>query len=405
MGDIHLLVMPSWYPTPTDPLAGIFFREQAIATRKAGLPVRVAVPQRFLSNFLYRRARKILPLAEQTQEDGVPVYRWSIGVGWGGRFPAWMQYRLFLWGGEYCFRRYIAEQGMPDLIHVHSILWAGVLAAYLKRRYRVPFVVTEHSSAYHERLVSRFERQLTTDVLRMADVRTFVSPRLGEEMDAQFGTAASPWVWTPNLVERRFRLGSGKREPAPGAPFVFLSVGSLVWYKEYPTLLRAFAQRFAGDIDTRLRVVGHGPLGAELKILASDLGISAQVDFLGMLDREQVLAQMHDADALVHASPFETFGVVLVEALACGLPVVAASEGGPRAIINDSNGILTPPGDPSALGQAMVELRSRIADYDASAISDDCIRRFGETAVVERLLRLYAGVLDRTSAALSGASR
>lgn len=385
-------MMPSWYPTPGEPLAGVFFRELAIATRAAGFPVRVAVPQRYLSSRLYRERGRVLPAVEQSEEDNIPVYRWSIGVGGGGRFPLAVQYRLFLWGGEYCFRRYVLEEGTPDLIHAHSILWGGVLAAHLKVRYGIPFVVTEHSSAYQQNLVSAFERRLTTRVLEAADARTFVSAQLAGAMEANFGTVTRPWIWTPNMVDTRFRPRGEKRDLKKGQ-FVFLSIGFLVGHKGHRILLGAFARQFAGDASTRLRIAGDGPLRAELEGLAKELEISAQVDFLGALSRDQTLAEMQNADALVHASPFETFGVVLIEAMACGIPVIAASKGGPESIIHAENGILVPPEDPEVLGQAMDRLRSTINDYDSRIIREDCLHRFGEAPSMERLREVYANVL------------
>jgi glycosyltransferase involved in cell wall biosynthesis len=389
---MHVLVLPSWYPTDADPLAGVFFREQVNALRQAGLDVRVAVPQRYLSSRLYREARKVLPLIERAEEDDVPVYRWSMGVGFGGRFPAALQYRISLLAAEYSFRRYVAEQGMPELIHAHSILWGGVFAAHFKQRFDIPFVVTEHSTAYYDGVVSPFELRLSARVLAGADARTVVSPQLGEQLEAEFGAAARPWSWLPNLVERRFIPADRPRREAVCDRFVFLAIGSLVERKGYPVLLRAFAQAFPEAGDTRLRIAGDGPLRADLERLAAELGIAERVDFLGPCDRDVVLAEIQRADALAHAAPFESFGVIFVEALACGLPIVAASSGGAHAIIHPGNGILTPPDDVASLARGMLELRAKIANYDADVISRECHARFGEAAYVEHVRQLYATV-------------
>jgi glycosyltransferase involved in cell wall biosynthesis len=390
--ELHVLLMPSWYPTADEPIAGVFFREQAHATRAAGLRVRVAVPEQYSVRRMFRRFGRVTPVIDRTDDDGIPTSRWGICYG-PDLSPQGVRSRSFLLGGEYCFRRYLAEHGMPDLIHAHSILWAGVLAAHLKRRYGVPFVVTEHSSAYREGIVGAFQRRLSAEVLRAADVRTFVSPQLGEQMEADFGEVVRPWRWTPNLVDERFRPTERGRSSLTHEPFVFLSVGMLVWYKGYPDLLHAYAERFAGNGATRLRIVGDGPLRSELEQLAAELGIAAQVDFLGVLDREQVLSEMQAADALVHPSPFETFGVVLVEALACGLPVVVASEGGPRSIVHEGNGMLTPPRDRKALADAMARMRDKAASYDTRAIREDCLRRFSSRAVVDLFMSAYEEAL------------
>ena len=93
-------------------------------------------------------------------------------------------------------------------------------------------------------------------------------------------------------------------------------------------LLRAFAERFAGDPSVRLGIGGDGPERGRLHELAGSLAIAEQVDWLGALDRDGVRQAMCEADAFVLPSRLETFGVVVIEALACGLPVVATRSGG-----------------------------------------------------------------------------
>lgn len=394
--ELHLLVMPSWYPTQEDAVAGSFFREQAIALRAHGLGVRVAAPEQFPLRVMRARFGQTFLKTNSYVDDGVPTYRWAM---WGcpGRYSERLRYQWFLRMGVQCFRRYVEEQGMPDLIHAHSVLWGGALAEHIRARFGVPFVVTEHSSGYREGLVTPFERHVTASVLSAADVRTYVSPQLGAEMEAEYGQTGRPWKWTPNLVNPQFRPRCRRPAANLDVPFIFLSVGMLVGYKGYLDLLHAFAMRFLGDLGVQLRIVGEGPLHVELYRLAEELGISQQITFLGLLSREAVLAEMQAADALVHPSPYETFGVVLIEALACGLPVVAASEGGPETIIHERSGLLVPPRDHAALADAMVQMRENVTAYCPRTISEDCQRRFGTRSVVEGLVLIYREVLSLNS--------
>jgi glycosyltransferase involved in cell wall biosynthesis len=182
-----------------------------------------------------------------------------------------------------------------------------------------------------------------------------------------------------------------------GNRFRFLSVGFLVEGKNHAGLLRAFAAQFRGGSDVELRIGGDGPLRASLEKLASQLGVVDQVTFLGRLTRPEVLRQMQVCDGFVLPSDYETFSVVLIEALACGTPVVATACGGPEHIMREQDGILVPPRDPIALGQAMREMVRTLHSYDSEGMRRSCIERFGRDALVERLNRVYHEVLVRSA--------
>ena len=92
-------------------------------------------------------------------------------------------------------------------------------------------------------------------------------------------------------------------------------------------------------------------------------------------------------------SHIETFGVVLAEALACGLPVIATHSGGPQSIVTEADGLLVPPADVPALADALRTMREQSARYDSADIRARCRARFGEAAVVSQLAAIYADVL------------
>ena len=182
--------------------------------------------------------------------------------------------------------------------------------------------------------------------------------------------------------------------PAPGPDVTILACGRLTRQKDYPTLLRAFAQlRGAGAI--RLDVLGEGELRGELEATARALGVAERVRFLGF--RDDPYRHMRRADIFVLSSRWEGFGMVLVEAMAMGAPVVATDcPHGPAEIVEDGRtGLLVPPGRPDALAGALQRfiddpaLRARLA-----AAGEVRARDFGSDAVgaafAERL-RAFAG--------------
>ncbi len=387
---MHILIIPSWYPRPDNPIRGIFFREQAEALSNAGYQVGVIAPPQLRSLRLLRRSLTGWPHRVACQvENGIPVYRYH---GWA--LPRMRRGNRYLWmrAGQVLFRRYVAEHGTPHIVHAHSALMGGVLAAALKRRYSLPYVLTEHSSAYARGRIRSWEVPLIKEALSAADERIFVSPHLGELLESLYGRVARPWVWIPNMVNSMFGPAPEPGPPQRSGPFRFLHVALMNENKGQSDLLKAFARRFKGDLGVQLRIGGDGPISQDLEQLSQELGLSGQVVFLGMLSRQQVVAEMQSADAFVLSSHYETFGAVVIEALACGKPVVATACGGPSYTIHKGNGLLVPPKDVDRLAQAMADLRDNISSYDSNAIRADCLSRFGEEAVVARLSDLYEGI-------------
>lgn len=385
----HILLIPSWYATAANPVRGSFFREQALALARAGHRVGVIAPNlrsvRELPAGLAGAARGIA----LRDDDGVPTYGLEGAQLLPGLKPA--NDRAWVLAGRKLFARYVAEQGQPDILHAHATFMGGIIGAQLKRESGVPLVITEHSTVYQRRPIPEFQLREARSALTESDARLVVSPQLGESMERVIGPEACPWEWVPNMVDSAFLAAEVPASRPPG-PFRFLNVAFLQEKKGHPELLAAFAQRFAGDRSVELRIGGDGPQREALREMATSLGIAEQVVWLGALDRAGVLAEMLAADAFVLSSLIETFGVVVVEALACGVPVVATRSGGPECIIGDGDGLLVPAADSTALGEAMERLKLDRADYDSHAIRRRCAERFGEAALVGALDRVYARI-------------
>jgi glycosyltransferase involved in cell wall biosynthesis len=291
------------------------------------------------------------------------------------------------------FRRYVDRFGYPDIIHAHGALPAGRLAASIAQRTGIPYVLTEHSTAYSRGTIRPWQDALIRQVLRQAASRIVVSPDLGRRLEARYHAVACPWQWIPNVVSPIFRPAHQQRPATTNQRFRFLNVALLTAKKGHDVLLRAAAQMLPSNSDFELRIVGEGPCRRQLTNLAERLGVASRLTFLGTLDRRQVAAEMQSAQCFVLPSRHETFGVVLIEALACGLPVIASACGGPECIVEKSDGILVPPDDVAALARAMEQLRRTAADYPPELLQRRCLQRFGEQTVARQIAGVYARLL------------
>lgn len=139
----------------------------------------------------------------------------------------------------------------------------------------------------------------------------------------------------------------------------------------------------------RLVVGGGGTIRAELEALASRSGVGRQVVFLGAIPRDAVRSAMWAADAFVLASHAENFGVVLIEALTTGLPLISTRCGGPEDIVTPEVGLLRAPGDEDGLAEALLTMRSEAQSYDRRALRAIAVERYGYASVGTRLREFY----------------
>ena len=388
---LKILVLPSWYPDSSNDIDGSFFREQGIALAKRGVKVGVIHPR--LRSL--RRPATILtgPNGITIQNDeGVQTFR-SHGMAWFPRMPRlsrwyWIRHGLRL------FEQYINDHGMPDIVHVHSMLNAGVLALELHRRHGVPYLITEHSAAFSRNLLSDEQMVLASSVATHAQRRFAVSKPFCELLIDQLGDGAGEWEEMPNIVNQAFLEHELQRRSQKKQSFRFLTIALLTENKATANLLQSFAMQFAGQDGVYLDIGGDGPERPRLESQATELGIQEQVRFLGSLSRAQVRGAMADADVFVLPSHYETFGVVVVEALALGKPVIATRCGGPESIIKSGDGVLVPTHDVDALAKAMAEVFANVGQYDPVDIRKRCRQRYSEDTVVARLTKVYREVVE-----------
>jgi L-malate glycosyltransferase len=171
----------------------------------------------------------------------------------------------------------------------------------------------------------------------------------------------------------------------------------LIAVKAVDLLLQAFAdllKQLPGKA-LQLDIVGKGPLRSSMELLCKQLKINKFVNFYGLLDHRAVAAKMQASQCLVLSSTIETFGVVLAEAMACGIPAIATDCGGPSDLITPETGLLAPVGDVEAYTACMKRMVEHYHGYDAYTIRQSAVRRFGHENVCKRWIDLYKQALRK----------
>jgi glycosyltransferase involved in cell wall biosynthesis len=195
-------------------------------------------------------------------------------------------------------------------------------------------------------------------------------------------------VEIPNGVDTHTFIQRSPRSGREVSTITF--VGRLDRYKGVDFLLEAFKRVLSGNSNSRLLIVGAGPDEALLKKTSVTLNLQEHVDFMGR--QEDVLSVLSDTDVFVLPTLSEGMSNVLLEAMACGLPVVATAVGGNCDLISDRhNGILVPPGDPHALNEALIEilhnttLAQQLGDEARKTVED----HYSLESIADSYLQLY----------------
>ncbi|HCB99741.1 MAG TPA: hypothetical protein DEP42_00740 [Ruminococcaceae bacterium] len=370
---MKIFMLPSWYATEDKPLLGIFFTEQARALIRAGHQVYILYPD--LRFRLYG-----LPTGIHSFAGDVPGYFdrcRSFTPFWEqGRWPQreWMLNRLY--------KLAVKQWGKPDLLHLQSCKM-GIEALWLGQKYHLPLVYTEHFTGVMTSLKGPLRTQLRK-TLEGASQAIAVS----EELKLRMQEFRADTRYIPNMVD------SSSFTPAKSqhSGFVFGTLCNLVARKRIDLLLRAFA---AADLSNSfLCIGGDGPERRSLEKLAHALKIADRVIFCGRVSRADVCHFYQGCDCIVSTSDIETFGMTLIEALSCGIPILSTKSGGPESIvIPGQNGQLIPCNDEKSLKNGLIQMASY--KFDKHHLRADCIARFGEKAVVAQITAVYQQAVRR----------
>lgn len=230
----------------------------------------------------------------------------------------------------------------PDVIHAHTLGFDSEIGAWLKGRLHVPLVVTTHGSDTSIP-IERGRGAELKPLCDRADMIVAVSSVLAGKVRA-CGTGTPISVILNGFDQRALPEVGGERG------HTLIQVGSLQEQKRVHVTVRAFAQVRERYPNAYLTLAGSGPDRAKLEALCRELGISGAVRFLGTIPNREVLAEMSKARFFILPSVREGFGIVYLEAMACGCVTIGTEgEGIADLIASGKNGFLVPPDDPEAI--------------------------------------------------------
>jgi glycosyltransferase involved in cell wall biosynthesis len=300
----------------------------------------------------------------------------------------------------------------PDLVHIETPFIAHYRGSALARALRVPVIETYHT--YFEEYLHHYVPLMPRAVMRLVARRFTVAQcnvldalvvpsRAMEQALLDYGVQCPMHIIPTGMEMDRFAGGDGQRFRAqlgiaPGQP-VLVHVGRIAHEKNIDFLFRMFAIVVRAKPGAVFVVAGEGPALASCKAYVRSLGLAQQVRFVGYLSRERELLDCYRAgDLFVFSSKTETQGLVLLEAMALGVPVVSTAHMGTADILNPQRGAHIATDDENEFATIVVRLledapRRAVMSIEARAYA----ATWSATAMADRLAGLYSAVVDEAS--------
>lgn len=380
----HILWLASWYPDEVSPYNGDFIQRHARAV--AGHHPITVIYMAQHGPGVDMPASRILTTTTGNLTEIIIYFKYKkTGIGLLDRlrynFKYFRHYREFL-------QQYISEKGRPHLVHVHIPMKAGRMAVWLQDKLGIPYIITEHSSAYSNEVPDNYQsrgayyRRWVKLIFERALAVTTVSQTLGDRLTELF--AIKDLHIVPNVADTRHFHFS----PRIPEKFRFLHASTMDHPKNVEGILRTLSGLKNIRQDWECVMLGWDT--PELKKLSASLQLDRHITWKGVVTYQQVAAEMQQASALLMFSRYENLPCVILESLCCGLPVITSAVGGIPEVVNASNGMLVSPGDEEQLLQAMLQFMQHPGKFDHAAIAEHARQLFSYDVVGKQFMTLYA---------------
>ncbi|PWT70906.1 MAG: hypothetical protein C5B59_19175 [Bacteroidetes bacterium] len=284
-------------------------------------------------------------------------------------------------------KEYIDENGLPSLVHVHIPMKAGIIAKWINKRWSIPYVLSEHSSAYYESIPGNYftrnlyYRKSVSSIFKHAKAVTTVSQKLMDRLSSLF-LCNHPTVIN-NVVDTDLFYFRESHPPR----FRFFHASTMEHPKNVEGILRVLSQ--LKSIRTDWECIMAGWETPELRQLSSELKLDSFIQWKGVISYAKVAAEMQQSSALLMFSRYENSPCVIAEALCCGVPVIATRVGGIPELVQAENGFLVESENDEQLLEALIRMMERYFDFDRSSIAETANSKFNFDLIGKKFISLY----------------
>jgi glycosyltransferase involved in cell wall biosynthesis len=359
------LWLASWYPNELSPFNGDFIKRHAEA---------VSLFEQVYVIYVVRDEKGIITkdvhITESTTgnltEKIIYYYSTRSTVSLLDKYKSETRYRNLY---KQAIQEYIGKNGRPGIVHVHVGMKAGPIATWLKEKMGIPFVLSEHWSGFLPEAREKLEdlpfyiRSLWKKTIRAAASCSVVSKYLAEAVNKHLKGNHCRII--PNVVNTDIFY------PAAGdtSSIRFVHISGLDDLKNPGLILKAFKIVIQSYPDARLEIFGSP--GEKWKDVVKEPGMMSKLSFSKEVPQQVLARHLNGAVALILYSSYETFGCVVIEANACGVPVIVSDiPSMHETVLEGTNGYFAPLHNAEALSQKMLDMIQHRNKFNSGVISD-----------------------------------
>jgi glycosyltransferase involved in cell wall biosynthesis len=381
----NILWLPAWYPNKTEPLSGDFIQRHARAVSiycKVHVVFVVKDEKGTITKNSYEENFQSGNLHETIIYYYSPAYKIPLV---SKLFSAWKYRKIY----KQAVNVYLHSNGKPIFSHIHIADRNGSVGLWLKKKYDVPFILSEHWTIYLPEAkpnfsqTSFFFKLRWKNIIKHARAVTVVSKHLGNAMkeikkEINFSVI-------PNVVDEKIFYPV---EMMNEKSVHFIHISNLTYQKNFEDIVKAFA--LVKKTFSSFRVSVFGPERNELKKLVNESGLSENIFFMGEVPQPELAAFLQKTEALILYSRYETFGCVLIEANACGMPAIVSDIPVFHEIINEGeNGFFAPGENAEALSKKITWFIEHRGEFSKKKIADNAKEKYNYEKVGKMFSDLY----------------
>lgn len=381
--DLNILFLASWYPNRIEPQDGNFVQRHAAAVAR------------------FCKVSCLYVISTKDATDFSIEKNWYQGVlevvvyyPKSPKILPFLKYQRYKKAHNLGYQAILKERQKIDLVHLNVHYPAGIFALELKRKYQLPFVITEHWTAFldsNPNGFTAFQKYVINHTSKAASAICPVSKDLEKALKKH--GIQGPFHVIPNVVDTD--LFKGKKEPSDKPPIKILHVSTLYDpHKNISGLLNTIAQLAKIRQDFVVSLVGNGYVKKH-QAYAEELGIPSSIlQIHGETPNEVVAQMMQEHDLFLLFSNYENLPCVIIEALASGMPVISSDVGGISEMINPQNGLLVESGNEELLLETLQHAFDHLNDYDRIQIQKDAVATYSYQRVGQQYVDIYQSLLN-----------
>lgn len=400
---MNILIIPSWYPSPENPNTGIFIKEQAILFAKhfpehnigisswgsnhPSLLLEVAKPFQLLAKLFKKPQNHRISLTPNCIEYFSPTYTWTRKILKGN-------IKNIISANEKNIETFQEKFGKLDLIHAHVSHPGGYVAMQISQSLNTPFIITEHMTPFPFNVYQKagvFSKLIAQPLAKASMticVSDFLKKCIAEKTQAEL-CVINNFIDEDFFIPKQIKTGNK-------TPISLLFIGRIVPQKGIDILLKAFKILLESDLNLELTIGGTGEYEKEYKLLSNELGLGKNVSWLGNLNRNQVRDTLQKCDIFILPSRNENNPVVILEALACGKPVITTYCGGPEEMITQIDGLIAEPENPDDLSNKIKVLLNDLSKYNSNTIRSNFLKNHSSLNGTKKIHDVYKSVVSNT---------